>query len=127
MAVIAYFLDKDLKNQSILIGIRKIKGSHNGENTAKAIIPILIKMNIINKLGYFITNNVTTNNLIIKIILQRLRLDITYLGERRVRCLRHIINLAAKAFLFSNNKESFENVQFVSQLPITALEAEIDF
>jgi hypothetical protein len=127
VAVVAHFLDKDLKNQSILIGMRKIKGSHSSENTAKAIIPILIEMDIVNKLGYFITDNATTNDLTIEIILQRLRPNITYLGERRVRYLGHIINLAAKAFLFSNNKESFEDVQFVSQLPITALEAEIDF
>jgi hypothetical protein len=98
--VIAYFLDKNLKNQSILIDIRRIKGSYNSENTAKAIILILIKINIISKLEYFITN-VTINNLIIKIILQRFRFNITYLEQRRVRCLKYIINLAAKAFLLA--------------------------
>ena len=46
-----------------------MKGSYSRENIAKIIIPILIEIEIINKLGYFITNNITINNLIIEFIL----------------------------------------------------------
>jgi hypothetical protein len=73
---VAYFLDKDLKNRSLLIGIRRVRGSYNGENIIKSIIPILEKIEIINNLRYFITDNAINNDVIIKIILRRLRLNI---------------------------------------------------
>jgi hypothetical protein len=69
VAVIIYFLDKNLINRSLLIGIRKMKSSHNKENINEAIIPIFVKMEVINKLNYFITDNVFTNDVIIKIVL----------------------------------------------------------
>lgn len=127
VAVVAHFLDKDLKNQSLLIGMRKIRGSHSGENIAEAIIPIIIEMEVVSKLGYFTTDNATTCDVAIKIILQRLRPDISFPKHRRVRCLGHIINLAAKAFLFAEDKDSFENVEIHSSVPMTALEAEMAF
>jgi hypothetical protein len=71
-----YFLNKNLTNRSLLIDMRRVKGSYNKENINKAIIPILIEMGIISKLGYFIINNVSTNDIIIKIVLQRLRPNI---------------------------------------------------
>jgi hypothetical protein len=62
----------------------------------------------ISNLGYFYSDNVITNNLIIKIILKRVRPDLLYSERRRVKCLDYIINLAAKAFLFNNNSASFD-------------------
>jgi hypothetical protein len=69
VAVVVYFLDKNLKNQSILIGMRRVKGSYSAENTAEVIISILIEIDIISKLGYFTSDNVTTNDLIMELIL----------------------------------------------------------
>jgi hypothetical protein len=88
-----------------------VKDSHSKENITKIIIPILIKMEIISKLGYFITNNVSFNNVITKLILARLRPNIIQPKTRKVRCLGHIINLVAKAFLFNKDKDSFENIE----------------
>jgi hypothetical protein len=67
--VMAYFLDKGLNNRSLLIGIRRVKGSYNKENITKVIILILVEIRIISKLGYFTTDNVSTNNIIIKLVL----------------------------------------------------------
>jgi hypothetical protein len=69
ITVIVYFLDKNLINRSLLINIRKMKGSHSGKNINEAIILILVKIKIINKLSYFITNNVSTNDITIKVVL----------------------------------------------------------
>jgi hypothetical protein len=127
VAAVAHFLDKDLKNRSLLIGMRRVRGSHSGENIAEAIIPIILEMGIVGNLGYFITDNATNNDVAIEVILRRLRPDVTHPGHRRVRCLGHIINLAAKAFLFGGGKDSFEDVETDSSVPMTALEAEIAF
>jgi hypothetical protein len=84
-------------------------------------------MGIVSKLDFFTTNNATTNDVVIDLILQRLRPNITYRKERRVRCLDHIINLAAKAFLFGGDQECFEDIEISYSQPITTLEAEIAF
>ena len=60
------------------------------------------------KIGYYYTDNATVNDVIIQIIYNRLRSDIPEPHKRRVRCLGHIINLAAMAFLFGWDQESVE-------------------
>jgi len=60
-------------------------------------------MGMIPKLGYFIADNDGRNDTCIRAILKKHRLDIKDPNSRRVRCLGHIINLAAKAFLFGKN------------------------
>jgi hypothetical protein len=39
IGIVVYWLDEDLKKQDLLIGLRRIKGSHSGENIAEAILP----------------------------------------------------------------------------------------
>ena len=87
--VVAHFLDRNLSNQSLLIGMRRVRGSHSGENIAEAIIPVLVEMEVVSKLGYFTTDNATSNDVAIERILQTLRPDITQPRERRVRCLAY--------------------------------------
>jgi hypothetical protein len=67
--IIVYFLNKNLKNRSLLINMRRIKGSYNNENIAKAIIPILVEIGIVSKFNFFITNNVIINDIAINLIL----------------------------------------------------------
>jgi hypothetical protein len=57
--VVAHYLDKNLVNHSYLISIRRINGAHIGENIAEVIIPILVEIRILLKLGNFITDNVS--------------------------------------------------------------------
>jgi hypothetical protein len=107
--VITYYLDKDLINRSYLIGIRRINEAYTGENIAKAVIPILIKIEILLKLGYFIANNDSRNDIYIRAILRKYRPNIKDPNSRRVRCLKYIINLAVKAFLFDKNADAFKD------------------
>jgi hypothetical protein len=83
-----------------------VKGAHSGENIAEAMLPILREIGVISKLGFFITNNVSNNNTCVRAICQSL--DIKNPDTRRVRYLDHIINLAAKAFLFGEDVDAFE-------------------
>jgi hypothetical protein len=63
-------------------------------------------MGIISRLGFFIADNAGNNDTCIRAICQLL--DIKNPKTRRVRCLGHIINLAAKAFLFSEDVDAFK-------------------
>jgi hypothetical protein len=106
--IVAHYLGTDLKNHSVLIGMRRVRGRHSGENIAEVIIPVLIEMGLVERLGMFIGDNLESNDVAIRVILKTLRPDIKDPDSRRVRCLGHIINLVAKAFLFGKNEYSFE-------------------
>ena len=53
------------------------------------------------------TDNASSNDTCVAEIIDFIRLDLD-LGERRLRCMGHIINLIAKAFIFGNKSETFE-------------------
>jgi hypothetical protein len=109
IGVVIHYLDKNLINRSYLVGIRCINEAYTGENITEVVIPILVKIGILLKLGYFIADNDARNNTYIRAILRKHQLNIKDLNSRRVRCLGYIINLAAKAFLFSKNTDAFKD------------------
>jgi hypothetical protein len=106
-AVVAHFVSPQYRNISVLLGMKKMKGAHGGENIAEVVIPVLEEYHIGPRLGVFVADNVESNDTAIRAIMQSVRPEIR--GEtRRSRCLGHIINLAAKSFLFGKNVEAFE-------------------
>jgi hypothetical protein len=108
MGVVFHFLDKDLKVRNLLAGIRRIKGPHSGENIAEIIIPILKAIVSSNRIKYFIGDNNSRNDTVIRALLAYLRPNIKDPNSRCLRCSGHIINLAVKAFLFGKNADTFE-------------------
>ena len=84
--VVAHYLGKDLKVKSCLIGLRRIRGSHSGENIAEVVKDVLVEYNIISNLGYFCTDNDVTMDKSIRLILEELRPDIINPAQRRLRC-----------------------------------------
>jgi hypothetical protein len=62
--------------RSLLIGLRKIRNAYISENSIKIISSILKEMEIISNFSYFISNNLTTNNVAIRYILKKLRSNI---------------------------------------------------
>jgi ribosome biogenesis protein Nip4 len=110
MGVVVYYLNKDLINRSYLVDIRRINGVYINKNIAKAVIPILVEIKILLKLGYFIANNDSRNDTYIRAILRKHRPNIKDPDSRRIRCLEYIINLAAKAFLFGRNADAFKDI-----------------
>ena len=94
--------------RSLLAGMKRVKGSHIGENIAEAVLPIIEGMISSKQLGFFIADNAPVNDVAIRLILIHLRPDLKNPDSRRIRCLGHIINLVAKAFLFRKNADAFE-------------------
>jgi hypothetical protein len=92
----------------MLIEMRRVQGAHTGENIVEAMIPILKEFNVAPRLGYYIRDNHGVNDTYLRVIYRKLRLDIKDPDSRRVRYLEHILNLAAKAFLFKKDADSFE-------------------
>jgi hypothetical protein len=67
--VVFHFLDKDLKVRSLLAGMKRVKEAHSGENIAEAVIPIIETMISVKRLKFFIRDNASTNDTIIRAIL----------------------------------------------------------
>jgi len=108
VGMVFHFLDKDLKVQSLLAGMKRVRGAHTGENIAEAVIPIIKEMVSSDRLGFFMGDNAAENGTAIRAIVAHLCPNEKDPDSRRVRCLGHIINLAAKAFLFGQDADSFE-------------------
>jgi len=94
------------KVDSILLGLRRLRGPHSGENIAEAIVSVIRKYEITDQMGYFVLDNASSNTCV-TCVLDTLEVDDTT-ENRRLCCLGHVINLAAKAFLFGKNPDAFE-------------------
>jgi hypothetical protein len=58
----AHYLIADLQSRVILISLKRVKGAYTSENIAKAILQVINKFRIANKVGYFQANNAKNND-----------------------------------------------------------------
>jgi hypothetical protein len=63
---------------------------------------------ISSQLGFFIIDNASPNNTAVRVILVELYLDFKDFDFKRIKCLKYIINLAVKAFLFEKDANTFK-------------------
>ena len=86
-----------------------MKEDHGGEALADTVVSVLLRYEIQDKLGVFVSDNDPSNDVATKSIVKQLKLEPVWFN-RRGRCFGHVINLAAKAFLFGTNTSAFEAV-----------------
>jgi hypothetical protein len=103
---VGHYLDQTLQAKSLLLGLKEVEGSHLGENLAASCLPVIADFDLNGKIGYFMSDNVGSNDLAVEAFCKKLKLKNSI--ARRLRCLGHIINLAAKAFLFNKEEEGFD-------------------
>lgn len=117
MAVVAHYCSRDYRSQTKLLGLRRLHGEHSGENQADLLIEIIKEYEITDRLGWFVTDNASNNNTAMDQVLRTLLPDLTpeQRGERRLRCWGHILNLAAKAFLYGKNPENFDEEVLINR------------
>ena len=72
LTVNSHFIVKKLKLSICLLRLVKIQGTHLNLNQLQTVITILDNYDIINKLEYFIINNVRSNNLLIQSVVNYL-------------------------------------------------------
>jgi hypothetical protein len=87
-----------------------LHGSHSGENQAEVIKEVIREYNLQNRIGYFVTDNAANNNTAIDMLVACFLPHLTPKQRvgRRLRCLGHVINLSAKAFLYGTEFDAFE-------------------
>jgi hypothetical protein len=105
--VVAYYVIVDLTNRALLLDLKRVQGIYSGENIADAVLTVIQEFKIADKIGYFQASNAGNNDTCIYTILNAILPD-SDSSHRRMRCYGHVINLAAKAFLFGDNSIAFE-------------------
>ena len=104
--VVGHFMGVD-NVKTVLLGIRRITGSHTGENLACHLIKLIDDYRIKDNLGYFMLDNADNMDTTVKHLLISTNPQLEP-KERRLRCVGHIINLIAKAFLFGAEAKHYE-------------------
>jgi len=107
MAIIAHYIDSNGKRQAKLIALRSIDGEHTGENMAALLLKVFREYKIGSRIGFFITDNASSNDVCIDLVLSKLypNMNAKQRHRRRLRCLGHVVNLAAQAFLFGKQSQ----------------------
>lgn len=110
----AHYLDASYQVQSRLLALRRVWGSHSGDNQAAAIYDIFGEYGIRDRIGAGVCDNVSSNDTCLASLYRRLSPTMTEenIRNHRTRCFGHIINLAARAFLWGEDPDSFEREAF---------------
>ena len=99
--VVPHWLTPEMTTKSVLLGLRRVVGDHSGENLATVVCKVIDDFAISQKIGYFVADNASPNDTAVAAVCARLKLK-GRPSRRRPRCIGHVINLAAKAFLFGD-------------------------
>jgi hypothetical protein len=105
--IAAHFVGHQGRIRSVLLALRKMRAGHDGEQIGEIIIDVVKEYGIAEKLGVFIGDNASSNDSAWSRALKVLHPKRDPQASRS-HCLGHIINLAAKAFIFGKNTEAFE-------------------
>ena len=110
LAVVAHFTSEKLTLTTATLALIEIDGEHSGLNQALAVLRVIDDFQIRGKLGYFVMDNATTNDVLIERVAESLQeSNIAYDGDtHRLRCNGHIINLVVQAFLFGKEVDDYE-------------------
>jgi hypothetical protein len=66
MAVVAQFLGEDNQLETILLALKSVEGSHEGENLAKYLMEVVEDWGFANNLGYLVMDNASSNDTLIR-------------------------------------------------------------
>jgi hypothetical protein len=118
IAIFAHFLDRSHRRCNRLLAFQQHSGRHNGENIAQTIRDVIYSWRIQERVGVAICDNVSSNDTCLQALYPSLDASLTEedVKMRRMRCLGHILNLTAKAFLFGSDADAFERQSDAFQL-----------
>jgi len=123
LAIILHYTSTQQKPRSTLLAMIRVRGSHSGENLSSYINTVIQEWGISQQIGYFVTDNADSNDTCIMSLVgslfpllstqERFQLKL----EKRLRCIGHIINIVAKAFIEADEKQLLKSLA-VEQMQI---------
>ncbi|KAH7471723.1 hypothetical protein FOMA001_g13235 [Fusarium oxysporum f. sp. matthiolae] len=111
LGIVAHYVTEDGQLEHHVLALKDIDSEHDGSHLAVAVLNVVDEWGFASKLGYFVMDNAGNNDTMMRSLSLGLlrRYDIQYDPKvHRLRCQGHIINLAAKAFLFITDDEKLE-------------------
>ncbi|KAF4332994.1 ribonuclease H [Fusarium beomiforme] len=111
LGVVGHYVTEDGQLEHHILALKDIDSEHDGSHLAAAILEVVDEWGFASKLGYFVMDNAGNNDTMMRSLSLGLlrRYDIQYDPKvHRLRCQVHIINLAAKAFLFVTDNEKLD-------------------
>jgi hypothetical protein len=117
IAIVAHFIDSKGYRQTKLLAIRQLKGEHSGENIAASVRKVIKEYRIDDRVGFFVLDNAGSNDTAVEHILCSLYPEMSNEARkrRRLRCLLHVTNLVAKAFLLGRKAEDIADELYQAQ------------
>ena len=122
LGICGHYLDQDMEMKHPLLALRHLPERHTGPLMAEVILKVLKEYEIVvgrvsiekevstikydSKLGAFVADNADNNNTCVRALNQELHPDEDENG-RRGRCFGHMVNIAAKAFIYGKKHEAF--------------------
>jgi hypothetical protein len=77
MGVIAHYTDNTFKNRIIIIALKRLHEAHSDENIGSLLIEIINNFDLKERLGYFVTDNASSNDTCVHHILTSLLPDLS--------------------------------------------------
>lgn len=132
LAIVAHFTDEQYQLRTTLLALKEIQFSHAGITLARIVMTVLQEFDIVNKIGYFMSDNASNMGTTVEEISHQLFVlgnTILTADERRLRCWGHVVNLAAKDVLGGdkNKKRSIDESVFEVTDPTGIMEERVAF
>ena len=107
VGVVAHYITAYGRKRDIVIGLREVLGEHTGANIGHQLVRLFKEYDILDRIGFFISDNASSNDTCVSYVLRKQNQRITkkQIARRRIRCLGHVINLCAQAFLIGKDAE----------------------
>jgi hypothetical protein len=108
LGIVAHYISATGNLDTSVLALREVNGEHSGENQAVEILDVINDYGIASKVGYFVMDNATNNDTMIKELSKKLKEKHEIIWDprpHRLRCNGHVINLAVQAFLFASDEE----------------------
>ncbi|KID81510.1 transposase-like protein [Metarhizium guizhouense ARSEF 977] len=110
----AHYLDASYKVQSRLLALRRVWGSHSGDNQATTIYGVFGEYGIRDRIGAGVCDNASSNDTCLVSLFRQLSPAMTEedIRNHRTRCFGHMTGLAGRALLWGEDADSFEREAF---------------
>ena len=107
LGIVGHWANALGESRSGLLALRRVVGSHTGENQCSHLWDVIQSYGIENKVGYFTCDNAPNNDTALNALQQRLAEKSIRFNpiKRRLRCFGYIMNLVAKAFLYGSQDD----------------------
>ena len=107
LGICAHFLDNSLCMRHPLLALKYLPDRHTGAAIAQVIKEVMKVYEMVERWGVLVADNATNNDTCCEALVEQLLPDEDCKTARRARCFGHMVNIAAKAFIYGVQSEGF--------------------